>query len=150
MTRFTKYLATAVVAVTLVPGSSATGAPPKPVVMEQAYDAPALGVSVSNYFEAEEHDCARRLGCAQFDVPPGYKYAKVEIVDATGANVKAVVPAVVYGEVCGATTHPLRIEGLDQVTFVIVAGLCSDDETPSTPTSGTVRVTMARSVAALK
>lgn len=141
----------AAVAVVSAPGSQpAAGAAAKTTVLEDRYEAPAAGVQLGTmHYVNAAHDCAERRGCVTFDLDGRYRYAQVEIVDDSGLTARAEVPAVRYGEVCGETAYPLKVEGLDEVSFIVLAGLCTDDETPSTPTSGTIRITLARSLAAL-
>lgn len=149
-----KRIAASVIAiVAVVAGATlqpAAGAAPKTTLLEERYEAPAAGAMIGTIQYVELlHDCEDRVGCVTFDLDGRYRWAQVELVDDSGLTARAEVPAVRYGEVCGKTSFPLKVEGLDEVSFFVLAGLCADDETPSTPTSGTIRVTLAKSLAAL-
>ncbi|HEX2295776.1 MAG TPA: hypothetical protein VHN37_10750 [Actinomycetota bacterium] len=139
-----------VVALVAGPAVRPAGAGSKTTVLEQRYEAPAVGVMVGTIqYVNLAHDCEDRIGCVTFDLGGRYRWAQVEIEDDSGLTARAEVPTVRYGEVCGKTSYPLKVEGLQEVSFIMMPGVCADEETPSTPTSGTVEVTLARSLAAL-
>lgn len=119
--------------------------------VSQAYDAPAIGVSNPVYtggFSGCDGDT--NIGCVIFTTTAKAKYAKVTVVDSSGNKVGGFVSqgdvdgdgiGDGFGSFCGAHTAPVAITAGADLEVNFYPGVCDDGATPSTPTTGEVKVT---------
>ena len=94
------------------------------------------------------------LTCVSVIPKLGEKYLKVEILDATGLTVAGYIGqgdtdgdgvGNLYGDFCGAHAAPIAMQAAAPVGVSFYPGAC-EDGTPSTPTTGTVKVTFYKKV----
>jgi hypothetical protein len=113
---------------------------------EGTYSAPAQGACVEgggHYACGYVSGCDLTPGCAVIELRRAADTVSVEIEDSSGQQVlgRVYVPGRGFvGWVCGASENPLPVDGAAEIYVYIMAGTCSDSS-PSTPTTGVVRVT---------
>jgi hypothetical protein len=91
-------------------------------------------------------DCGQQIGCARVILKKTAASVDIEIVDTTGTAVRGRVYAPgagLIGTICGGTTEPLFINGAAELWVHVTSGTC-EDSSPSTATTGIVRVKPAR------
>lgn len=141
-----RHAAVTIVILAVLGGSAAAGGPGGKVV-ERPYRTPVIGAAYGSTYYAYYYNCNHTIGCAI--IPTGGRlFATVEVEDATGQNVFFSVNTMPggshLGDFCGSTDEPLATYGARELLVHVVAGVCDDGSTPSTPTTGMVRATLSK------
>lgn len=130
-------------AVSVVPATAGKKKPPRRVErkLDLPYSAPAAAIA----FGGEIYGACHRagVGCVEVAPLPGELFARVEILDASGGEVHALVERSGGNvEVCGETEETVFLGSDDPFLVWIFAGPCADG-TPASATTGTVVATLS-------
>ena len=123
---------------------------PKPRVVTDTYDAPAIGIA-SPVVSGGGSTCSggNNIGCVEFPTTAKDKYIKIEVTDQSGQKAGGYISqgdtdgdgvGNLFGEFCGAHTAPVAITPGVPVKVSLYNGTCSDGS-QSTVTTGTVKAT---------
>lgn len=85
-------------------------------------------------------------GCARFELRPSDRYIDIEVLDAHGLPVYAVVwgpGGNEVGDLCGTTDHPIPSPG-GYIDVWPTKGTCHDTPHPSVATTGEITATFSR------
>ncbi len=127
----------------------------KPRTVSVEYAAPGIGATVLG---AGGGFCPfadpTNFECIEVAPAAGEKFVKVEITDATGGAVAGFISqgdidgdgvGDGYGEYCRGHANPIPLQAAAPVRVSFYPGTC-EDGTPSTPTTGTIKITFYKKI----
>ena len=134
----------------MAPSADAKKKKPKPRVVTDTYDAPAIGVSTA-VASGGASGCTggNNIGCVEFPTTAKDKYIKVEVTDQSGQPAGGYLSqgdtdgdgvGNLFGDFCGAHLAPVAITPGAPVKISLYNGTCVDGS-QSTVTTGTVKAT---------
>jgi hypothetical protein len=135
----------ALILIGVLAGTGAAKPAPAPRTIEGTYKTPALGVSPQEGTRAYYYDCLNGIGCALLKLGAKDRFATLEVADAAGQPVQAVVYRVPgfdeIGRFCGSTGEAWSTNGATELLVHVVPGTCESGGA-SVATTGTVRATV--------
>lgn len=134
----------------MAPSADAKKKKPKPRVVSDTYDAPAVGVATP-VVSGGASGCTggNNVGCVEFPTTAKDKFVMIEVTDASGQKAGGYVSqgdtngdgvGDLFGDFCGAHAGPVAITPGIPLKVSLYNGTCADGS-PSTVTTGTVKAT---------